>query len=541
MAKKSKPAKAEPKRETMKDAEKAVGDVDGKVLVPVSPEQKIEPKIPGKMISRYELEVNSVPGVVTIYMDPNEFVPIYKIECPEVEPATQAVLDDVREKMIEQTVIPFGEVLNPDEMKNLQEKFFRKAFSLIRDELPHLSLKKQRTLAGILMHNSLGLGIIEMLLQDENLEELAINSSKESLWIYHRKLGWLKTNIYLPSETSTYNYAALIGRRVGTQITNLNPLMDAYMTSGDRSNATLFPISSKGNTLTIRKFARRPWAITDFIREETLSADVAAFLWLAIQYELNIVVAGGTASGKTSLLNVLTSFIPPNHRVISIEETRELQLPYFMHWVPLTTRPPNPEGKGEVSMLDLMINSLRMRPDRVLVGEIRRSREAEVLFEAIHTGHSVYSTLHANTAEETFRRLVNPPINIPPTMLASLQLIAVMHRDRRRSIRRVLEITEMIASGGMGEIRIELNTIFRWIPSKDQIMQWGKSHRVLNDIRLFTGMDDEELGRNLAEKKRILEWMVKNNINDINEVGKIVSQYYIEPDSVLKKVGKKGK
>ncbi len=500
-------------------------------------EERTEVKRPepsGDVISSYEFELDGVPASVTISREPKEFVPIYKIKCPELEPGTKAVLDDVREKLIEETVIPFGEVLNPDEMEDLKGQFYRKAFSLIRDRLPHLSIKKQRTLTGILMHNSLGLGMIEMLLQDKNLEELVINSSKEPVWIYHMKLGWLKTNVYMPSETSTYNYSAQIGRRVGTQITNLRPLMDAYMTSGDRANATLFPISSHGNTLTIRKFARRPWAITDFIKEGTLSADVAAFLWLAIQYELNIVVAGGTASGKTSLLNVLTSFIPPNHRVISIEETRELQLPQFMHWVPMTTRPPNPEGKGEVSMLDLMINSLRMRPDRVLVGEIRRSREANVLFEAIHTGHSVYSTLHANTAEETFRRLVNPPINIPPSMLASLQLIAVMHRDRRKNFRRILELSELIASGGMDEIRIELNTIFRWVPSKDKIMQWGKSHRVLNDIRLFTGMDDEELGRNLGEKKKILEWMTNKGINDINEVGKIVSTYYIDPSSVLK-------
>jgi flagellar protein FlaI len=174
-----------------------------------------------------------------------------------------------------------------------------------------------------------------------------------------------------------------------------------------------------------------------------------------------------------------------------------------------------------------------MRPDRMLVGEIRRSQEAQVLFEAIHTGHSVYSTLHANTAEETFRRLVNPPIDIPPSMLASLQLIAVMHRDRRRGIRRVLEISELIASGGMDEIRIELNTIFRWVPSKDQIMQWGKSHRVINDIRLFTGMDDDEMAKNLAEKKKILEWMTKKGMNDINEVGKVISTYYVDPQSVL--------
>ena len=316
--------------------------------------------------------------------------------------------------------------------------------------------------------------------------------------------------------------------------------MDAYLTTGDRSNATLFPISSHGNTLTIRKFARRPWTITDFIELKTLSADVAAFLWLAIQYEMNIIVTGGTASGKTSLLNVLTCFIPPNHRLISIEETREIQLPDFLHWVPLTTRPPNPEGKGEITMLELMINALRMRPDRVVVGEIRRTREAEVLFEAIHTGHSVYATMHANTAEETYRRLTNPPINIPAALLGSLQLIVVMHRDRRLEKRRIIQIAELIG-GGLDEMKIELNTLFRWVPSKDIIMKYGKSRRVLDDIKLYTGMSDKDIEEDLKEKTEILNWIVKNQIKDLNKVGKIVSEYYRNPKKILNDIRKGGK
>jgi flagellar protein FlaI len=314
--------------------------------------------------------------------------------------------------------------------------------------------------------------------------------------------------------------------------------MDAHLTTGDRANATLFPISSNGNTLTIRKFARKPWTITDFIADGTISVDAAAFLWLATQYELNIIIAGGTASGKTSLLNALTCFIPPNQRIISIEDTREIQLPKFLHWVPLTTRQPNPEGKGEVTMLQLMINSLRMRPDRIIVGEIRRSREAEVLFEAIHTGHSVYATLHANTAEETFRRLTNPPINLPTTLLSSLQLIVVTHRDRRRQIRRILEITELIPSGGLEEVKIELNTVFRWNPSTDKIVQIEDSRRVWNDIKLFTGMDNKAIANDLEDKKRILRWLVEKKIDDINEVGKIVSDYYINPKTVLDRIKK---
>lgn len=169
-------------------------------------------------------------------------------------------------------------------------------------------------------------------------------------------------------------------------------------------------------------FRRKPWVITDLIENKTIDINVAALLWTSIQYEMNMIVSGGTATGKTTFLNVMMPFIPINHRILSIEDTREIELPSFLHWVPLTTREPNFEGKGEVSMLDLLVNSLRMRPDRIIVGEIRRAREAEVLFEAMHTGHSVYATLHADTAAQTYRRLVNPPISVPEPLLEALDL-----------------------------------------------------------------------------------------------------------------------
>jgi flagellar protein FlaI len=492
-----------------------------------------------RTIDKYKLVVNNVPADITIYADPEkEYVPIYELIFPVIESATEAVLDSIREKMVEELEIRPAEILSPEEAKKTKDKFIERTTAMVKERFPNLPEEKQKALTGLLLHQSLGLGPIEILLQDRNLEEIVINSSKEPMWVYHIKLGWLKTNLTISSEDQIYNYAASVGRRVGEQITNLNPLMDAYLTTGDRTNATLFPISSRGNTLTIRKFARRPWTITDFIEMNTLSSDVAALLWLAIQYELNIVIAGGTASGKTSFLNALTCFIPPNHRILSIEDTREIQLPYFLHWIPLTTRPPNPEGKGEVAMLQIMINSLRMRPDRMIVGEIRRSKEAEVLFEAINTGHSVYSTLHANTAEEAYRRLVNPPIGIPAALLGGLQLVVVMHRDRRKNIRRVLQIAELIPSSGLKESRIDLNVIFQWIAAEDKIVSLSKSYRVMNDIKLYTGMTEKNIESDLKEKRDILEWLVKNKIKDINEVGRIISEYYRNPEMVLGMVKK---
>jgi flagellar protein FlaI len=488
--------------------------------------------MPDKVLDSYHIKLDEVTAGVKIVRTPAEFVPVYMMSFPKVSVATSAVLDAVREKMLMELPVRPETVMDKEEHERLRTEFLEKALELIKQELPGSVEGEALILAEILTHKSLGLGEMEILLKDENLEEIVVNNSKEPAWVYHRKLGWLKTNLMLPTETEIYNYAASIGRKVGTQITNLHPLMDAYLTTGDRSNATLFPISSMGNTLTIRKFARRPWTITDFIETNTISPEVAAFLWLAIQYEMNILIVGGTASGKTSLLNVLTCFIPPTHRIISIEDTREIKLPKYLHWVPLTTRPANPEGKGEVTMLDLMVNSLRMRPDRVIVGEIRRSREAETLFEAIHTGHSVYSTLHANTAEETVRRLVNPPINIPESMLGALDIIAVMHRDRRRDIRRVLEVAEL--AGSSGDRNVELNIVYRWVPSRDQIVGMEKPTRTLDELKLYAGMEYGDFLKDQKEKMHILDWLVKNQVKDINKVGKIISEYYSDKGALMK-------
>jgi flagellar protein FlaI len=382
----------------------------------------------------------------------------------------------------------------------------------------------------------IGLGPIELLIEDPNLEEIAINTSKEPLWVYHKEFGWLKTNIIVQREDQIQNYASIIGRRVGRQITTLNPLLDAHLITGDRANATLFPVSTKGNTITIRKFARRPWTITDFIENQTLTADIAAFIWLCMQYELNAIVAGGTSSGKTALLNTLMPFIQPNHRIVSIEDTRELQLPDFLHWVPLTTRLANAEGQGSITMLNLMINSLRMRPDRIVVGEIRRSDQAEVLFEAMHTGHSVYATLHAETAEQVIRRMTSPPINIPPSMLEALHLILVQYRDRRRGIRRTYQLAELLPSNERsGESIASANVLYRLKPN-NEVIQHNKSIRIFDTIKMHTGMNDRELSADLSEKTKILNWMVKSKINNINDVGKAIAQYYSDKEQILKKI-----
>jgi len=257
-----------------------------------------------------------------------------------------------------------------------------------------------------------------------------------------------------------------------------------------------------------------------------------------MQYEMNILVSGGTGSGKTSFLNAITPFIPPNHRIISIEDTRELQLPQFLYWCPLTTRQPNPEGKGEITMLDLLVNSLRMRPDRIILGEMRRKSEAEVLFEAMHTGHSVYATVHADSISETISRLINPPIEVPPNLLGAVNLNVVMFRDRRQGIRRTFQIGEFITSEESGQVNVKPNILFRWKPGDDTIVPHGDSLRFFEDLSRHTGMSQFEMNKDIQTKEKILNYLVKNNLRSIIDVGKVLKEYYLDPDYVNKLIQK---
>ncbi|MBU5690023.1 MAG: type II/IV secretion system ATPase subunit [Candidatus Aenigmatarchaeota archaeon] len=482
-----------------------------------------------KLIDSYNIYSNKVLASIEIIKKPEEFVPIYNLIKPTIEPGTLVIMEEIKERLVSELQIKVSELIDPSSIEELKKKFYTKSLQLINKLLPNLAIEKKEFMSGILVNEMLGLGDIEILLSDPNLEEIVINSSKEPVWVYHKKYGWLKTSLILKDEQQIQNYASNIGRKVGRQISILNPLLDAHLTSGDRVNATLFPISTTGNTITIRMFRRNPWTITDLIVNKTTDIDIISLLWLAIEYEMNVVISGGTGSGKTSFLNALMFFVPPNNRIISIEDTRELRLPDFLHWVPLTTREPNAEGKGEVDMLDLLVNSLRMRPDRIVVGEIRKERQAEVLFEAMHTGHSVYSTVHADTAEQTYKRLTNPPINIPEALLDALDLAIVMYRDRRTGKRRVYQIAEFSP-----ESKNKVDVLFSWNAAKDNFVRNQKKFRFLEKIKMHTGMSNSDIEKTLKERSKILNWMVKNKVTNVNGVGKIIAEYYMDPKNILK-------
>jgi len=487
-----------------------------------------------KVLETYKIKAVETELEVNILEREEEFVRIYHMNFPEFGEGTEAVLKNLKRSIITDSSIQADRMMDPKFLNELKKKFQEKAEKILDKELPNIAEGSKDLLIGLLLEEMLGLGKLEFLLEDGNIEEIVVNAASQPVWVYHKGFGWLKTNIFITPESEIQNYASIIARRIGKQITILNPLLDAHLITGDRANATLFPISGKGNTITIRRFRREPYTVTDFVGNNTVNTEIMALIWLAMEYELNIIFSGGTGSGKTTSLNVCLPFIQPNQRILSIEDTREISLADYLHWVPLTTREANTEGKGEVTMLNLLVNSLRMRPDRLIVGEIRRQREAEVLFEAMHTGHSAYTTFHANTAEETIRRLINPPIEIPKTMLDSVHLNVVMFRNRRLNVRRVLQVAEYITERRGETEEVKANVLYRWKGATDTIEKHSESIRLFDELGLHTGFSKQEMSAELKTKKTILDWFVKNKIRKTNDIGRIIANYYMDKDEIIK-------
>ncbi|MBW2996251.1 Flp pilus assembly complex ATPase component TadA [Candidatus Woesearchaeota archaeon] len=492
-----------------------------------APKKQIASKIAKRIIKTYNIDSGGIPVTVNIYQQAGEFVPFYEVQLSAISKTTGLILEKIREELINKVNLGIIDITDIKRTTLVEGKFADATSSLVRKYFPNLDKKNERFLTAYLVKKSLGMGDVELLMSDNDLEEIAINSSEEPIWVYHKQFGWLKTNVVLENEDKARHYATMIGRRVNRQITVLEPLMDATLMTGDRVNATLMPISTMGNTITIRKFASKPWTISDFIRVKAISPSAAALVWECVHYEMSAIIAGGTASGKTSMLNVLTNFFPPNQRIISIEDTREIQLPKFLHWVPMVTRLPNNEGKGGIAMLDLLVNSLRMRPDRIVVGEIRRKKEAEVLFESIHTGHSVYATIHANNTKETITRLTSPPIEVPKTMLPAVSLLLVQYRNRRSGLRRTFELSEIKESG-------EPHVLMRYDVARDVLKKTGNSTAIRNNLELYTGASQNSIKKELAEKEAVLKWLVKQNVNDVDSVGRAMAEYYTNKDNLMK-------
>ncbi len=485
------------------------------------------------MLEQYKVVFAHLDTAISVSILSEETGRRYDIAIPDVSGPTKLLLQDVKDELIGAARLPTIVATNVHEQEEVQRTVGALVDKSLKQHVPSVPPETRKLLVLYVVNEMTGLGDIEYLMQDPNLEEIVVPAAREAVMVFHKKHGWLTTNLRIASEEQVQNYAAIIARKVGRDVSVLHPILDARLTTGDRANAVLYPIANKGNTLTIRKFARDPWTFVDFIKNGTCTAKVFALLWIAIQYEMNVLFSGGTASGKTSMLNVCMPFVPPNQRLISIEDTRELQLPTYLFWEPLVTRIANPEGKGEVNMLDLLVTSLRMRPDRIILGEVRRGDHATVLFEAMHTGHSVYATVHADNAQETINRLVNPPISIPANLLEAVHINVVMFRDRRKGLRRVFQVAEFVSENDAGVQRVKPNLLYRYTAAEDAIVKHGESMSIMEKLCQHLGCTLKEIQKELVEREAIITWLAKRDFSGVDRIATIMQVYYATPQRVV--------
>ena len=354
-----------------------------------------------------------------------DIVPQYNVFKQKYSSEEKLLLSELRENLVD-LAISSDESLQVNEDKLLNDiKNFLFAKLANNSQNNAISNEYLDNLARKLFQDLVGYGEIDPLIRDDNLEEIMVIGIDKPVFVYHREYGMMKTNILFKDAGEVMNLIDSIARQINRRIDQESPILDGRLPDGSRVNATIPPISADGPSMTIRKFKRDPLTIIDLINSKTISVELAAFFWLCFDglgvKSANAIISGGTSSGKTTTLNALSSFINPKERIITIEDTLELQIPHE-HVIRMETRPPNVENRGELTMNDLVKNSLRQRPDRIIVGEVRGS-EAITLFTALNTGHSGFGTLHSNDARETITRLTNAPMSVPNIMISAIDFI----------------------------------------------------------------------------------------------------------------------
>ncbi len=432
--------------------------------------------------------------------------------------------------------IEINEVLMRLPSAELYNKLRKKIIEIFKKFLP--KLKKKEEMADYILSHSIGYGEIADLMLDDRLEEVMVNGYEKPVFVFHRKHGMCKTNIVFEKEKTLLKLASKIARSVGKKFDEAHPLLDARMPDGSRANATFSHVTPFGHSITIRKFNKEPLSIINLIQNKTLTTEVSAFLWLMAEglniEPMNIIISGGAGSGKTTLMNALASFIRYDDRIISIEDTLELDLGTRENWIQMESQP-SIRHVEEVSMNDLLKNSLRMRPDRILVGEVR-GPEAQTLFVAMDTGHrGILGTCHSNTSRELLLRLKSEPMNVPEHMLPLLNLAVIMFRvyDRRLGlIRRVKEVGEFERMEG----KVLLSNIYQWSAKEDLLKKCDVPSHTVNYLAEKTGLTKQELKDELVIRKRILEWLIEQGSSSAPEVEKIIQEYYLDPRSVLERI-----
>jgi flagellar protein FlaI len=485
---------------------------------------------------------------VRIAYDPEERALSYTVIEPELtgdEVRTMDIIEKAFEKMISTNV----HLISGDEREvYLKERFL----SIVNIFSLQLSESQKEKIFFQIRKKFLGYGKIDTLMKDRYIEDISCNGSDLDLFVHHRVYGPVRTNVRFEA-VELNNFVLKLAQISGRHISLLQPIRDITLPDGSRANLTLgTEVTRKGSTFTIRKFRSNPISSTELMNYGSVDAQQVAFLWILMEYKRSILVSGGTASGKTTFLNMLASFIPAEYKVVSIEDTAELNL---MHpnWIQSITRAGfgasdnaassvsglsgggGRRAPGDIALYDLLVAALRQRPEFIIVGEVR-GEEAFTLFQAIAVGHAALGTIHAGTMDELLARVESNPMNVPRSLFVNLDLVAFpMHvKKEDRNLRRIASLVEILElDRETGDLIT--NTVFKWNPETDTFRFMGRSF-LFDKIRDTFGVSRDDLHRELKYRTDLLEWVQEQGIRDYDEVLKVIKKYYRNKEEVLQAI-----
>jgi len=465
----------------------------------------------------------------------NEY--LYEVIEPKILKDEVEVLD-----LIKKLMIAGIETIEWESAKE-KEKYLRKQINdIMKDIGIELNPVTKERIIYYIMRDFIGYSKIDVMMNDPQVEDVSCDGVKIPFYIYHRKFGSIRSNLMFEREDELDSFVVWLAQKCGKHISVARPLLDATIPDGSRLQATLGKhVTKKGSSFTVRRFKENPFTPLDLLKFKTMSTDMMAYLWSAIEYGQSMLVCGGTASGKTTTLNAVLLFIPPQMKIVSIEDTRELNLPHE-NWIPSLTREGfggksaiTGKAPGEIDMFDLLTTAMRQRPQYLMVGEVRGT-EAYVVFQAMATGKTAYSTFHAEDVQAMVHRMENPPINLPRALITALNIVLLQAQVKvgTKMTRRVKGLTEIV---GMDPETNELitNSVFVWNPADDTFSYSGHSY-VYEKIRTSRNWTPREMEREVRRRVEILEFMRRGGATNYKEVAKIISAYYKYPERLMEEI-----
>jgi flagellar protein FlaI len=469
-----------------------------------------------------------------IVKDPETQKTQYEVIEPTMQKGDEDLLKEIKSLLMEEIDVNLKEI----ETKEKAEKYLKEKTAQIIKKY-HLKVPAESVdkLLYYITRDFIGYGKIDPLMKDHLIEDISADGVNIPIYVWHRIYESLPTNIIFKDEAELNSFIIRLAYLTGKNISIASPILDATLPDGSRIQLTYGnEITRRGSTFTIRRFRVDPLTISDLIAFNTLSSDMAAYLWYIIENRASVLVAGGIAAGKTTMLNCLSMFIKPEMKIVSVEDTQELNLPHE-NWVPSVIRlgfGHEDKGSGSITLFDLLKAAVRQRPDYIIVGEIR-GEEAYTLFQAMATGHLGMCTIHAESVEAVINRLESEPMNIPKSLIAMIDVIMVMARTEieGKPARRTLTATEVVGIDAKTK-NLLTEDVFRWKASEDKFEFLGHSPLLKEHMKKLD-MNEEDVRRELHRRKTVLEWMVKKGIRRHTEVANIIREYCANPARVYQR------